>query len=85
MTIVYNTGQYDVSWSSPREDDDKERTYRGHTLKRDRFNPRMWIVDYIRFTSFQKAVEYLDKEYPDVPQHDTTPTTPAKSEVASSW
>ena len=82
MTIVYNQSPNKVIWNVPDDDDDMERgPYRGKTLKRDRYNPRYWIVDHIRFTSFQKAIEWLDQQYPNEPQHPVA--EPKKTE--SNW
>jgi hypothetical protein len=62
MTIVYNKGQYDVSWSSPSDRDDNERTYNGRVVKRDPKHSGYWLLDGIRFTSYKNVTDYIDRQ-----------------------
>jgi hypothetical protein len=55
---------YSSPWSNFIEEEDNERTDKGRTLKRDKNNSRYWLIDDMRFTSFRKAIEYIDKNYP---------------------
>ncbi len=62
MTIVYNTGQYDVSWSSPGNTEDNERIHKGRILKRDPNHSAYWLIDGMRFVTYRAATDYIDKQ-----------------------
>jgi hypothetical protein len=53
-------GIYSIPWTNFIEEEDKERTYKGRTVRRDKHNSRYWCVDGIRFTIFKMVMEYLD-------------------------